>query len=67
MRIGMMADVYKPHISGVTNYIATNKRYLEQMGYEVFVFTFGDLDYPDEEPRIIRSPGVPLVDFGVLF
>jgi glycosyltransferase involved in cell wall biosynthesis len=64
MRIGMMADTYKPHISGITNYIALNKRYLEREGHDVFVFTFGDLDYPDDETRIIRSPGLPLVDTG---
>ena len=62
MRIGMMADAYKPHISGITNYIALNKRYLERAGHDVFVFTFGDLDHEDDESRIIRSPGLPLVD-----
>lgn len=64
MRIGMMADAYKPHVSGITNYIALNKRYLEQAGHDVFVFTFGDLEYRDDEPHIIRSPGLPLVDTG---
>ncbi len=64
MRIAMMADVYKPHVSGITNYIDLNKRYLEKAGHEVFVFTFGDQDYYDEEPRVIRSPGLPLVDTG---
>lgn len=64
MRIGMMADVYKPHISGVTNYIALNKKYLEKLGHQVYVFTFGDEDYPDDEPNVIRSPGLPLLDTG---
>ena len=64
MRIAMMADVYKPHVSGITNYIDLNKRYLEKAGHEVFVFTFGDQDYHDEEQRVIRSPGLPLVDTG---
>ncbi len=64
MRIAMMADVYKPHISGITNYIDLNKRYLEKAGHEVFVFTFGDQDYHNDEPRVIRSPGLPLVDTG---
>ena len=64
MRIAMMADVYKPHVSGITNYIDLNKRYLEKVGHEVFVFTFGDQDYHDNEPRVIRSPGLPLVDTG---
>ncbi|MBI1794752.1 MAG: glycosyltransferase [Chloroflexi bacterium] len=64
MRIGMMADVYKPHVSGITNYIDLNKRYLEKAGHDVFVFTFGDQDYRDDEKRVIRSPGLPLVDTG---
>lgn len=60
MRIGMMADIYKPHVSGVTMYISLNKHFLEQAGHEVFIFTFGDPDYPDEDSNVIRSPGVPL-------
>jgi glycosyltransferase involved in cell wall biosynthesis len=64
MRIGMMADIYRPHISGVTNYISLNKRVLEESGHEVYVFTFGDVGYPDEETRIIRSPGVPVAETG---
>lgn len=64
MRIGMMADTYKPYVSGITTYIDLNKRALEEAGHEVFVFTFGDLDYQDNEPRVVRSPGVPLADTG---
>ena len=64
MRIGMMADTYKPYISGITNYIDLNKRHLERAGHDVYVFTFGDLDYQDGEPRVIRSPGLPLQDTG---
>ncbi len=64
MRIGMMADTYKPYISGITNYIALNKRYLEKAGHEVYIFTFGNLDYEDDETRIIRSPGKAFIDTG---
>jgi len=64
MRIGMLADAYKPYISGVTNVIDLSKRYLEENGHEVYVFTFGDTDYQDDEPNVIRSPGLPLVDSG---
>jgi len=64
MRIGMMADAYKPYISGITNYIDLNKRYLEEAGHEVYVFTFSDPEYEDDEPRVIRSPGLPLADTG---
>jgi 1,2-diacylglycerol 3-alpha-glucosyltransferase len=64
MRIGMMADTYKPHISGITNYISLNKQELEKAGHEVFIFTFGDEDYIDEESNVIRSRGVPIIDTG---
>jgi glycosyltransferase involved in cell wall biosynthesis len=67
MRIGMMADYYKPQISGVTNYIALNKKQLEAMGHEVFVFTIGDDNYEDDEDNIIRSPGLPIRDTGYYF
>ena len=64
MRIGMMTDIYKPHVSGITNYISLNKEYLEKAGHEVLIFTFGDLDYADDEERVVRSPGFPLTDTG---
>lgn len=64
MRIGMMADVYKPHISGITNTIALNKKILEEKGHEVFIITFGDENYIDDENNVLRSPGLPLVDTG---
>ncbi len=64
MRIGIMTDVYKPHVSGITNYISLNKEYLEKAGHEVYIFTFGDLEYVDDEERVVRSPGLPLTDTG---
>lgn len=64
MRIGMMVDTYKPYVSGITNYVALNKRALENAGHEVYVFTFGDLEYQDGEPRVVRNPGVALADTG---
>jgi glycosyltransferase involved in cell wall biosynthesis len=61
MRIGMMVDLYKPYISGVTIYVEVNKKYLEEMGHDVFVFTFsGDKDYVDEESNVYRSQGLPI-------
>ena len=59
-----MVDSYKPYVSGITNYVDINKRYFEMAGHEVFVFTFGDLDYDDGEKNVIRSRGVPLADSG---
>lgn len=64
MRIGMMADAYKPYVSGITNYIDLNKRYLEKTGHDVYVFTFSEPDHLDDEPRVFRSPGLPLADTG---
>ncbi|HEX9838999.1 MAG TPA: glycosyltransferase, partial [Anaerolineales bacterium] len=64
MRIGMMTDTYKPYVSGITNYIDLNKRALENEGHEVYVFTFGDLEHQDDEPRVVRSPGLALADTG---
>src|ERR1051325_3822590 len=64
MRIGMMVDTYKPYVSGITNYIDLNKRALENEGHEVYVFTFGDLDYEDDEARVLRNRGLALGDTG---
>jgi 1,2-diacylglycerol 3-alpha-glucosyltransferase len=60
----MMVDSYKPYVSGITNYVDINKRYFELAGHDVFVFTFGDQEYQDNEPNVIRSHGVPLADSG---
>ncbi len=60
MRIGMMTDLYKPHVSGITNHIALNKKVMEAAGHEVLVFTLGDEDFIDDETGVIRSPGLPV-------
>lgn len=64
MRIGMMADTYKPYVSGVTNYISLYQRYLERHGHQVFVFTFGAPGQAEGEAGVIHSPGLALVDTG---
>ncbi|MEW6718725.1 MAG: glycosyltransferase [Chloroflexota bacterium] len=64
MRIGMLADVYKPYISGVTNYISLTKSCLEKLGEKVYVITFGDVEYDNHEGDVIRSRGMPLVETG---
>lgn len=64
MRIGMFADMYTPHVSGVTNYVRLYKRELERLGHDVFVLTYGNLDHADDEPNVIRSPGIPFADTG---
>ncbi len=63
----MFCDMYKPHTSGVTNHIALYKRRFEELGHEVCVFTFGDRDYPDDEPCVYRSAGIPWGDTGWKF
>jgi len=67
MRIGMMADIYKTTVSGVTNSITLSKQWLEKTGHEVYVFTFGDDEVIDHEKNIIRTEGIPLVDTGFYF
>ncbi len=67
MRIGMLADMYTPHVSGVTNYIRLNARTLRQSGHDVFIFTFGDPESGDPDENVVRSPGVPVADTGVYF
>ena len=64
MMIGMLTDMYKPYISGVTHHVSLTKRALDAEGHKVFVFTFGGQDYVDEELYVIRSPAVPLADTG---
>ncbi|MCL2882519.1 MAG: glycosyltransferase [Coriobacteriia bacterium] len=59
MRIGLFADAYLPYISGVTNHIRLYKRYFEEQGHEVYLFTFGNRNYPDDEPNVIRSLALP--------
>ena len=60
----MMTEAYKPHVSGITNYITLNKAALEKAGHQVFVFTFGNPDHEDNELNVFRSPGLPIVDTG---
>lgn len=67
MRIGMLADTYKPYISGVTNCIALSKRALDSQGHKVYVFTLGNEDYEDDELYIVRSPAIPLSSTGFSF
>jgi 1,2-diacylglycerol 3-alpha-glucosyltransferase len=67
MRIGMLTDAYKPHVSGITNYIGINRTALEDLGHEVFVFTFGDVPDDQREPGVYRTPGLPLLKTGYHF
>ncbi len=64
MRIGILTDIYKPMLNGVTNFVSLHKRELERQGHEVWVFTPGYTNYPDNEPRIVRSKAIPLSGTG---
>lgn len=59
MRIGLLTDCYRPGVNGIVRFITMHKRTLEEMGHEVFVFTWGP-PHPDDEPGVFRSPGPPL-------
>jgi 1,2-diacylglycerol 3-alpha-glucosyltransferase len=64
MNIGMLTDVYKPVINGVTNLISLAKREMELQGHRVTVFTFGNREPCENEPDVVISPAVPLADTG---
>lgn len=68
MRIGMVTATYNPAvINGALRMVALYRRYLEAAGHEVTIFTLGEPDTPDDDPYIIRSPGIPLGDYGYYF
>lgn len=64
MRIGMLADAYKPHISGITIYMDTYRAALERDGHEVYIFTFGNQREAGDDEHVVRSPGLPLPQRG---
>ncbi len=64
MQIGFFADMYTPHVSGVTNYIRLYKREFERLGHEVHVLTYGNRDHEDDEPNVVRSSGLPWLRTG---
>ncbi|WP_420643602.1 glycosyltransferase [Candidatus Leptofilum sp.] len=63
MRIGMVTACYKPVINGVTRMVSLYKEHLEAAGHEVTIFTLGNPD-PNDEPGVVRSPGLMLGDYG---
>ncbi len=67
MRIGMMTDMYTPYVSGIITYISLNQRYLERLGHEVYVITFGKEGVDGADERVVRSPGIPVLKHDVYF
>lgn len=66
MRVGLLTDCYKPGVNGIIRFITMHKRVLEEMGHEVFVFTWGP-PHPDDEPGVFRSLGLPMPRPGYHF
>jgi glycosyltransferase involved in cell wall biosynthesis len=64
MRIGLLTDIYKPALNGITNFVSLHKRELERRGHEVWVFTPEYTGYQDDEPRVVRFKAIPLSDSG---
>ncbi len=63
MRIGLIADAYKPYISGVTTSLNMLAEGLIKEGHEVFIITTtgkGAKEYDKNYPYIIRFRGFPV-------
>ena len=60
MRAAQITDCYLPVINGVTTFVRLFKRTLAAEGADPYIFTSGHTRYPDDEPNVIRSPGLPL-------
>lgn len=65
MRIGMVTACYDPVINGVTRMVSLYQQALENMGYEVTIFTLGTPQAG--EMNVVRSPGILLGDAGYYF
>jgi glycosyltransferase involved in cell wall biosynthesis len=64
MRIALMTDIYKPSTNGVVHHVALLKQCLEAWGENVWLFVPSSKEYEDDEPNVIRIPGIPLADTG---
>ncbi len=68
MRIGILADLYLPHISGITVFVSMYQQTLEALGHEAHVFTFGPAVSAGEEARRVhRTPGIRIGRTGIYF
>jgi len=63
LRIGLLTDGYKPAINGVVRFVSLHKRALEELGHEVFIFTWGT-PHPEDERGVIRSFALPFIERG---
>lgn len=67
VRIGILSDLYSPHVSGITVFISMYQKTLEASGHEAHVFTFGPPGYPEQEPHVHRTPGMAIGKTGFYF
>ena len=67
MRIGILADLYLPHVSGITVFISMYQKALEAFGHEAHVFSFGPAGSAEDNPRVHRTPGIPIGKTGFYF
>lgn len=65
MRIGMVSATYDASvINGVLRMVDLYRQHLEARGHEVTVFALGDHAAVDSAEHVMRSPGVPLGNYG---
>jgi glycosyltransferase involved in cell wall biosynthesis len=67
MRIGILADLYLPHVSGITVFVSMYQKTLESFGHEAHIFTFGPAAEAEEDPRVHRTPGLRIGKTGFYF
>lgn len=67
MCIGILADPYLPHVSGITVIISLHRKTLESFGHEAHMFTFGPAGLPQEDLRVLRTTGIPIQPTGFYF
>ena len=64
MRIGILADPYLPHVSGITVFVSLYRKTLESFGHEAHVFTSGPAGHPQPDLRVLRTTGIPIQKTG---
>ena len=64
MRIGLVTATYSPSVvNGAVRMVGLYRRFLEELGHEVTIFTLGHGD-SGTDPGTFRSPGIPIGNHG---
>ncbi|MCX8067744.1 MAG: glycosyltransferase [Anaerolineae bacterium] len=66
MRIALLTDVYRPGVNGIVRFVSLCRSILQEMGHQVYIFTWGP-STPEDEPNVIRTFGFPHPDPGYHF